>query len=162
MKHLSNGPFGHPAFMPCKNFPQELLGNFSSYDHLKKAVANYLIGLAVSGGKCTYRELLSTLCIPFNLSLAHHRKLMGEVFGEINGEQYAQKRPLIAVLVCSESDGYITGAGFYNLMSYAEFSDGFTFNKEIDSHRAAFFGLQSRRCWKYWSQKKKYNDRKAA
>lgn len=156
-------PFPHPGFIKCNSYPSDLLGEYPSYEAVKVAIKSYLIGLAKTGGKCTFRTLYSSLCLPLYVTYSFHRKLIGEICSEINGEEYAAGRPLIGVLLCSESDGYITGKGFFDLMQYPEFCEGFPhgLDKEIKQHRAAFFGIHAQKCWLYWHKRKKAEEKAA-
>jgi len=162
VNELSSNPYlGHPAFLPCIDYPNDLLGNYPSYDALRITIRNYLAGLAKTGGKCTFRELYSRLQIPLNVTWAFHRRLIGEICGEINGEEYLAGRPLLGALLCGETDGYITGKGFYTLMDYPEFCEGFVFDKEKKHHRAAFFGIHAHKCWLYWLKQRKEEEKRA-
>jgi hypothetical protein len=162
MNVLSKGPFGHSAFVRCTDYPTNLLGTYPDYKALKAAIRNYLAGLAKFGGKCTFRELYTRLNIPLNVTWSLHRRLIGEICSEINGEENMYSRPLLGALLCSETDGYITGKGFYGLMDYPEFCEGFTFDKENKYHRAAFFGIHAQKCWLYWLKQRKDEEKKAA
>ncbi|WP_123985248.1 hypothetical protein [Taibaiella soli] len=161
MDQLSSIPFGHPAFVRCTEYPAHLLGEYSNYQSLKEAITNYLIGLAKVGSKCTFRELYTALNIPLYVTYSYHRKLIGLICSEINGEQWLQGRPLIGVLLCGETDGYITGKGFFLFMDYPEFCEGFNFDKENITHQAAFFGIHARKCWLYWLKRRKDDEKKS-
>jgi hypothetical protein len=163
MNELSSPLQGHPALSrPFIDYPDDLLGGYSSYQSLKEAITNYLKGLAKKGLKCTFRELYSALNIPLNVTYSFHRRLIGQICWEINDEEYKAKRPLLGVILCGETDGYITGKGFFDLMDYPEFCDGMVLNKENRTHQAAFFGIHARRCWLYWSKQRKDEEKKAA
>src|SRR2546423_402244 len=108
MNHLSFHPFGHPAFVRCSNYPNQLLGEFQDYKGFKAAIKSYLIGLAKVGSKCSFRDLYTALNLPLHVTYSYHRKLIGEICSEINGEEFVLGRPFIGVLLCAETDGYIT------------------------------------------------------
>ena len=164
MNVLSSSPKGqgHPALKhPVIEYPSYLLGDYSSYQSLKEAISNYLKGLAKRGHKCTFRELYSALNIPLFVTYNYHGKLIGQICWEINQEEYTAGRPLLGAILCGESDGYITGKGFFGLMDYPEFCDGMILDKMNKTHQAAFFGIHARRCWQYWSKQRKEEEKKA-
>ncbi|WP_128547201.1 hypothetical protein [Larkinella soli] len=163
MNELSSRSHGHPALSrPKETYPDHLLGDYSSPQSLKEAISNYLKGLAKKGHKCTFRELYSALNIPLYVTYNYHRRLIGQICWEINDDEYRAGRPLLGVILCGESDGYITGKGFFDLMDYPEFCDGLTLDKTNKTHQAAFFGIHARRCWLYWSKQRKDEEKKAS
>jgi hypothetical protein len=162
MSRLVTRPFGHPAFVRCTDYPINLLGEYPSYEALKEAISAYLVGLAKVGSSRTPQEMLVSLNIPLTVADSYHLELIDQVVSEINGDQYIKRKPLVGALLYGYEEGHIANTGFYSLMDYPEFCLGMPFNKADETHRAAFFGVHARACWKYWSGKRKYQERKAA
>lgn len=162
MNVLSNRSNELPFEIKKVEYPVNLLGDYSNYQSIKDAISNYLKGLAKRGLKCSFRELYSSLNLPLFVTYSWHRKLIGQICWEINEEEYKNGRPLLGVILCSETDGYITGKGFFELMDYEQFCDGLILDKLNSNHRAAFFGIQARKCWLYWSKQRKIEEKKSA
>ena len=161
MNELSRSQ-GLPVLFTKFNYPPILLGHYSSYDSIKDAISNYLKGLAKRGLKCSFRELYSILNIPLFVTPSLHRNLITQICWEINDTEYRAGRPLIGVLLCSESAGYITGSGFFDLMDFPEFCDGLSLDRHNSTHQAAFFGVHANRVWIYWKKQKDKEEKKAA
>lgn len=162
MNELPNGSNQLPINFPNVEYPENLLGHYSNYQSIKDAISNYLKGLAKRGLKCSFRELYSALNLPLFVTYSWHRKLIGQICWEINNEEYQAGRPLIGVILCSETDGYITGKGFFDLMDSPDFCEGFVLDKENPTHRAVFFGIHARRCWVYWYKQRKDEEKRSA
>lgn len=162
MNVLNASPFGPSSNYSPVPYPNELLGDYRTYQDLKTTISNYLKGLAKVGSKCSFRELYTALNIPLNVTWSYHRKLISQICHEINEQEYLAGRPLIGVLLCAESDGYITGKGFFDLMDYPQFCEGFALDKNNKTHCAMFFGIHARKCWLYWHKQRKEDEKRAA
>ena len=147
-------------FVKCENYPDTLLGEYSSYQNMKEAIIGYLIGKARFGEKTTYLRIFADLNIPMKIDSESHHDYMFNILSEIDGEQCAKKLPLLSCLVGSKTNAYLGGSVFMRLMDIPEFNEGHLFDKNDKISQAMFWGVHIAKCWRYYAGKqKKYEEK---
>jgi hypothetical protein len=98
---------------------------------MNKTVRNYLIELArkKTNQVVTYQKLCDDCNLKLDMENQYHRKVIGEILGDISTFEHQNERPLISSLVLRKGDDY-EGDGFYKLAERLGFGNWKKLKKE--------------------------------
>ena len=113
-------------------------------DPEQREIRALLIDVARNRSTITYRGLIQSLGLPYNLSNADDRHMLAQNLCDICEYEYEEFRPLLSVLVINDS-GYFRGRPSPAFFKFA---------RKLGKHRTdddeKFFYYEIRKVWKQW------------